>query len=76
MSLRVVSLGSLTEELDLLIPARDCSPMPVALPRREAIEFQLSGNPRGKGSHHCRSCGRLKKNLVDDVCAECRRSAR
>lgn len=42
MTLRIVELPSLAEELDRILPARDVQPLPMYLPAREIIERQLN----------------------------------
>lgn len=45
MTLRILRLPSLAEDLDEVVPPRDCSPMPVHVPTREVIERQLHPAP-------------------------------
>ena len=50
MTLHVLKLPSLADDLDEVVPPRDRSPMPVAIPCPEVLERQLKGNPNRAGS--------------------------
>jgi hypothetical protein len=50
MTLHVLKLPSLADDLEEVVPPRDRSPMPIHLPAQEVIDRHLKGNPNPTGN--------------------------